>query len=136
MINHVYNYKRMVTLLKNKVKILHYKCEKCNFNKDFLSSEQNNTKCKICGNEMTYEYSRNYKPNNGLRAIKHSNMNNSNNTEFFKPKELIVECPYCHSANTKKITTTSKAVHTALFGIFGMSRNSKQWHCNNCNSDF
>lgn len=47
-----------------------------------------------------------------------------------------VECPYCHSTNTKKITTTSKAVHTALFGIFGMSRNSKQWHCNNCNSDF
>ncbi len=47
-----------------------------------------------------------------------------------------VECPYCHSTNTKKITNTSKAVHTALFGIFSVSRNSKQWHCNKCNSDF
>lgn len=47
-----------------------------------------------------------------------------------------VECPYCHSTDTKKISTTSKAVHTALFGIFSVSRNSKQWHCNNCNSDF
>lgn len=47
-----------------------------------------------------------------------------------------VECPYCHSKNTKKITATSKAVHTALFGIFSVSRNSKQWHCNNCNSEF
>ena len=47
-----------------------------------------------------------------------------------------VECPYCHSTNVKKITNTSKAVHTALFGVFSMSRNSKQWHCNKCNSDF
>ena len=47
-----------------------------------------------------------------------------------------VSCPYCHSYNTKKITVGSKAVHTAVFGIFSMSRNSKQWHCNSCGSDF
>lgn len=45
-------------------------------------------------------------------------------------------CPYCNSTNIKKITTRSKVAHTALFGIFSMSRNSKQWHCNNCKSDF
>lgn len=45
-------------------------------------------------------------------------------------------CPYCNSTNIKKITTGSKVAHTALFGIFSMSRNSKQWHCNNCKSDF
>ncbi len=50
--------------------------------------------------------------------------------------KLTVECPYCHATNVKKITATSKAVHTALFGIFSMSRNSKQWHCNKCDSDF
>lgn len=47
-----------------------------------------------------------------------------------------IECPYCHSTNTKKITVTSKVAHTALFGIFSISRNSKQWHCNSCGSDF
>lgn len=47
-----------------------------------------------------------------------------------------VRCPNCHSTNIKKITTGSKVAHTALFGIFSMSRNSKQWHCNNCKSDF
>lgn len=47
-----------------------------------------------------------------------------------------VSCPYCHSYNTKKITVGSKAVHTAVFGIFSMSRNSKQFHCNNCGADF
>lgn len=47
-----------------------------------------------------------------------------------------VECPYCHSIDTKKISNSSKAIHTALFGIFSMSRNSKNFHCNQCNSDF
>ena len=47
----------------------------------------------------------------------------------------VPKCPYCHSTNTKKISTTSKVVNTALFGIFGQKR-KHQWHCNNCNSDF
>ena len=47
-----------------------------------------------------------------------------------------IECPYCHATNVKKISAASKAVHTGLFGIFSMGRNSKQWHCNRCNSDF
>lgn len=47
-----------------------------------------------------------------------------------------VQCPYCHSTNVSKITNTSKAVHTALFGIFSISRNSKNYHCNSCKSDF
>ena len=47
-----------------------------------------------------------------------------------------VSCPYCHATNVKRISYTSKALHTAVFGIFSMGRNSKEWHCNHCNSDF
>lgn len=47
-----------------------------------------------------------------------------------------VSCPYCHATNVKRISVASKALHTAVFGIFSMGRNSKQWHCNHCNSDF
>ena len=47
----------------------------------------------------------------------------------------IVECPYCHSTDTKKISATSKVVNTALFGILGTKR-YKQWHCNQCGSEF
>lgn len=46
-----------------------------------------------------------------------------------------VKCAYCNSTNVKKISATSKVVNTALFGILGTKRH-KQWHCNNCNSDF
>ena len=48
----------------------------------------------------------------------------------------IVTCPYCKSTNTKKITNTSKAVHTALFGIFSIGRNSKNYRCINCKSEW
>lgn len=48
----------------------------------------------------------------------------------------IVTCPYCQSTNTKKISNTSKTMSVGLFGIFGMSKVNKQWHCNNCKSDF
>ena len=53
-----------------------------------------------------------------------------------KGNKFGIECPYCHATNVKKITITSKAAHTALFGIFSVGRNSKQWHCNKCGSDF
>lgn len=53
-----------------------------------------------------------------------------------REEENTIHCPYCNSTNVKKITTPSKAVHTAIFGIFSMGRNSKQWHCNSCRSDF
>ena len=43
-----------------------------------------------------------------------------------KPK-----CPTCSSTNLKKISTTSKVVNTAVFGLFGTKR-FKRFHCNNC----
>lgn len=47
-----------------------------------------------------------------------------------------VECPYCHSTDTKKISSLSKAGNVSLFGVFAIGKASKQWHCNKCNSDF
>lgn len=47
-----------------------------------------------------------------------------------------VECPYCHSRNTSKISNISKAIGTAMIGVHSIPRNMKQWHCNNCGSDF
>lgn len=46
-----------------------------------------------------------------------------------------VHCPYCNSTNCKKISGVSKATSVAVFGIFSQ-KVKKQWHCNNCKSDF
>lgn len=48
----------------------------------------------------------------------------------------VVTCPYCKSTNTTKISALSKAGKYALFGVLAIGANSKQWHCNNCNSNF
>lgn len=48
----------------------------------------------------------------------------------------VIECPYCHSTNTNKISGISKAGSVALFGVFAMGKVSKNYHCNQCGSDF
>ena len=58
------------------------------------------------------------------------------NFENYEKSQMpIITCPYCKSTNTLRITSTEKAINIALFGVFGNKR-KKQWHCNNCNSDF
>lgn len=52
-----------------------------------------------------------------------------------KPTKPVVECPYCHSTNTYKISGFEKVVNTGIFGIFGTKRH-KQWSCKDCKSDF
>lgn len=46
-----------------------------------------------------------------------------------------VKCPYCNSYNTSKIGVISRGVSIGLVGM-ASSKIGKQWHCNNCNSDF
>lgn len=62
-----------------------------------------------------------------VATVKEQKLNNN--------KRTTIECPYCHSTNTKKITTTSKVLNTAIWGFFGTKR-FKEWHCNECGSDF
>lgn len=46
-----------------------------------------------------------------------------------------IKCPYCSSTNCKRITTTNRVASVALVGI-ASNKIGKQWHCNNCKSDF
>lgn len=40
-------------------------------------------------------------------------------------------CPTCNSTNIKKITTTKRITHGAMFGLFSKTARS-QWECKNC----
>lgn len=53
-----------------------------------------------------------------------------------QPSTLTITCPYCKSTDCKKISGLSKAGSVALWGIFALGKTTKQWHCNNCKSDF
>lgn len=92
-------------------------CPKCGHNKSYvnilLPDGNEFGECQQCG-KMTYII---YK----------------DNATTGKP---IVRCPYCNSGNTRKITKASKAGSVALWGIFALGKTTKQWHCNDCKSDF
>lgn len=45
------------------------------------------------------------------------------------------KCPYCNSVDLKKIGTGSRLVSIGFFGL-ASGKIGKQWHCNNCGSDF
>lgn len=57
------------------------------------------------------------------------------NSPFIKSTPTVT-CPYCKSTNCKKISALSKAGSVFVWGIFALGKTTKQWHCNNCNSDF
>lgn len=92
------------------------KCLNCGCDKSFYSenSYYNMAFCAKCGEETFYD-------DTGKAQMS---------------KFVIVECPYCHSTNTTKISTASKVGSVALFGIFAAGKVAKEWHCNNCKSDF
>ena len=69
-------------------------------------------------------------------AEKFQDINPSYINPVSQPTTLTIACPYCRSTNCKKISEFSKALSVGLFGIFALGKASKQWHCNNCNSDF
>ena len=60
---------------------------------------------------------------------------NESSNSTSKPSSVSVKCPRCGSTKTSKISSLSKAVSIAAFGIFSQKR-KYQWHCNNCGSDF
>lgn len=103
--------------------------------------------CPNCGRTYTEFENVYYCGNCNYRLVRQENIKEIKNPKLSEHNYNIIgtikdhnkteiKCPYCHSTNTKKITNTSKAIHTALFGIFSMSRNSKNFHCNNCGADF
>ena len=59
-----------------------------------------------------------------------TNANNINITADNTPK-----CPICNSKNLKKISVANRAVNIAIFGVLSTKIN-KQWHCNDCGTNF
>ncbi len=120
------------------MKIDTYMCTNCYEPKIFKPNDASPHICNKCGKEMEFWCTEELDSITG-KVIQNGNIDSDN--EKIDIKKIVtgiptVECPYCHSTNTKKITATSKAVHTSLFGIFSVSRNSKQFHCNSCGADF
>ena len=105
-----------------------YMCPKCNKGYFFNNAEKFSTICPSCDVEMVFIAKR-------FISTEEEEENEAKWQRKLQHPVPMVYCPYCNSVNTKKISTTSKVVNAAIFGIWGTKRH-KQWHCNHCNSDF
>lgn len=113
-----------------------YECKKCKCNKMTTNGVLDNLICKICGGELCFSYSYEHNSNNGMRAIKNSNAKNkfiSQSNNLQSTSQIL--CPYCQSTNISKIGTLNRVVSVGMFGL-ASKKIGKQWHCNNCKSDF
>ena len=53
----------------------------------------------------------------------------------FSKKPGAVQCPYCKSYDTARITAGSRVASTVMWGV-ASNKIGKQWHCNKCKSNF
>ena len=136
--------------MADKKEVINYKCPKCGNNQStrYYSDEAEVGFCTKCGDE-TFSNKFITCPKCGCDKSKEivtatlvkGECLECGTITFSEPnpyakKKLEVRCPYCNSTNTKKISEMSKAASVAVFGVFAMGKVSKQWHCNNCKSDF
>lgn len=119
------------------MKIDTYMCTNCYEPKIFKPNDNSSHICEKCGKEMEFWCTEELDSTTG-KVINHENANTNEHIDIKKIVTGIptVECPYCHSTDTKKITNMSKAGSVALFGVFAMGKVSKQWKCNSCKSEF
>lgn len=103
-------------------KIIDYTCPYCGHNKARYDKNDFGewADCLNCGERVFRKR---------IKEFEEYFINNS-------PPKPKVRCPYCNSFDTKKITATSKAANVFFFGIFAIGKTTKEWHCNNCKSDF
>lgn len=111
-----------------------YECPKCDKWYFFETSKTYSKICPICNVEMKFCFNADCDTELAEKV---------KNTPPYDPKKdpqspyyiPMVECPYCHGTNTKKITYASRSLSMFLFGI-NSKKIGKQFHCNNCGADF
>lgn len=89
--------------------------------------------CPVCGKD-TLDYPEATEIIEKERAIAIKELEESI-ARHKREESYMVHCPYCNSTNVKRISTTSKVTSVAMLGI-ASNKIGKQWHCNNCKSDF
>lgn len=105
--------------------------------------ESKNTVCPYCGFDIpeyvsAFERIYNQKvkedvfnPNKKVDPQKVERIVYQQSVEIIGPK-----CPTCGSKDLRKISGLSKVGSVALWGVLAAGKVSKNWHCNNCGSEW
>ena len=68
-------------------------------------------------------------------GVRLRNLEEAANAVQHKNNPAGVKCPYCQSMSVKRISGVRRFASVELFGI-ASKKIGKQWHCNDCGSDF
>ena len=93
--------------------------------------------CPVC-ERLCFQVGIYYCPTCNVRLVNKEEDKNSKYLHEQKIKNIkknVPQCPTCQSPDIKKISVISKAVSVALWRIFSQ-KVKKQWHCNNCGSEW
>lgn len=111
------------------MKVAGYMCYHCNKAASFPESDKREKYfCPNCGRELKYFISWEKDEKTGLAGECYMDKTRTN-----RP---IVECPYCHSTNTRKLPEKSVFMADNLFWGSKVSEVGKNFHCNKCGADF
>ena len=98
--------------------------------------------CPKCGRQMWYDETEEIDAstqkvvNRYIESIREAQSPKKPTPSEHQFSTPTITCPYCKSTNCKKISGLSKAGSVFMWGIFALGKTMKEWHCNNCNSDF
>lgn len=107
-----------------------YWCPHCRFPYSFPESDHHSNICDVCGHEM--EFRRTCEVDVEKQALIQEKIKREKSNPNRKPR---IQCPYCGSLATSKISTIGKIASVGFFGL-ASSKLGKEWHCNKCGSNF
>lgn len=115
--------------VKKQKTVASYMCNNCLEMYTFEHKEGNRTQhCPMCGEAMELWAIEKINDQTGLvdkRITPRSNV-----------EQNLPRCPTCHSTKIHKISKLSKAGDAIFWGVFAIGKVNKQWHCDNCGSEW
>lgn len=81
------------------------------------------------------QFKKNMQDSNSQSSYSAPSRNAQSSAKVWSAPQNVPKCPTCGSTNIHKISVASKAGSVALWGIFSRKVH-KQWHCNNCKSEW
>ena len=104
-----------------------YRCVKCDKGYSFDTSKEYSKLCPICNEEMEFWLNADCDTELAEKV--------KNQTPIVPSTHPPVTCPYCSSTRCSKISILGRIVSVEFWGL-ASNKLGKQWHCNDCGSNF
>lgn len=111
-----------------------YRCPNCREFYDYDSSEEYEAVCSECG--IPLDFFGSFDMDTEKKPEKVPEMSDEQFRQFLKTLDgPQVTCPYCSSTRVSRISILGRMVSVEFWGL-ASNKLGKQWHCDDCGSNF